>query len=272
MSFYGNSYYYATEYFANIILKNLGRDNCGVDSETIFPKQFIEVDKDTNIELTAKAKGDSFSFCTGNDWIRIGSSSEIDAEGQHHSALSISHGPAVRQTNPEQDDKFILPFDSVIEEDFNKTGLNPDNISTLKFGEYVRVPMIEYDNAGHILSDTAIKCSYFKMPNDPYLEVQESIDAFNTAKEQLDIVLSETGPIKTAEQNAKQASNNAFDALERVNAFKSSTEEILNDINANIEVHRYAINGVSADIAEIQKTLQDIQRQIESLTNLPSEE
>lgn len=167
MSFYGNSYSYnIVESFAKIVLKNLGLKRTAVDS---FPqvdnKNFFSlVDDKGSVVLEAESSKTGVTISSGNQWIKIGANHQLDGEtGKKNNELCIMHGPPAADQSPID---FVLPVNI-------QSTLSPQVHSiiepvTIQFGDYLAIPLIKYDNAGHVVFNAdSPESVYFKMPHNP---------------------------------------------------------------------------------------------------------
>lgn len=176
MSFYGNSYSYnIVESFAKIVLKNLGLKRTAVDS---FPqvdnKDFFSlVDDKGSVVLEAESSKTGVTISSGNQWIKIGANHQLDGEtGKKNNELCIMHGPPATDQSPID---FVLPVNiqSILSPQVQSI-IDPVPI---KFGDYLAIPLIKYDNAGHVVfSADSPESVYFQMPPDPNLEFEETLD------------------------------------------------------------------------------------------------
>ena len=144
MSFYGNSYQYLAETFANIILNNIGLENVE------FPTPKID-----QTQVLAKQAESGVSIVSGNRWVVVNPYYEAE-DPQTPKGLEIWHNsPSVDGT-----------LTSVVTEVPESVSSEIATVSTLlDFDKYIKVPVLTYDQAGHCLAkDEAI---YYKMPSDP---------------------------------------------------------------------------------------------------------
>ena len=167
MSFYGNSYSYnIVESFAKIVLKNLGLKRTAVDSfPQIDNKDFFSlVDDKGSVVLEAESSKTGVTISSGNQWIKIGANHQLDGEtGKKNNELCIMHGPPAANQSPID---FVLPVNI-------QSTLSPQVHSiidpvTIQFGDYLAIPLIKYDNAGHVVFNAdSPESVYFKMPHNP---------------------------------------------------------------------------------------------------------
>lgn len=152
MSFYGNSYTYLADTFARIVMFNVSDPEEKLSFPTVLNTNPINID--------AKTKDTSIEISSGNQWIGLqpkpeNAGSDIDAIG-----FKIFHG----QPNS-QSDTFIEPFGVVKNE--------PEEIDDiaikLNFDQYLQVPDVYYDEAGHISKTGQV--TFYKMPGNPNSEV-----------------------------------------------------------------------------------------------------
>lgn len=164
MSFYGNSYQYLAETFANIILNNIGLENVE------FPTPKID-----QTQVLAKQAESGVSIVSGNRWVVVNPYYETE-DPQTPKGLEIWHNsPSVDGT-----------LTSVVTEAPESVSPEIEKVSTLlDFDKYIKVPVLTYDQAGHCLAkDEAI---YYKMPSDPsgpFYERLWKVDGINPEGEE----------------------------------------------------------------------------------------
>ena len=232
MSFYGNNYYYSIDSFAKIILASLGKNRLNVDS---FPENFDPVEKkadNTWPHIEAENRESGFEISSGNQWIQLGISNEPNGEGssKNKSKFCIMHGPAVAM---EENQPCIIPLEVKNNlSDAEKETLK--DIPELEFDGYFSIPIIEYDNAGHIVynpeSDNNLY-TYVKMPSNPKDELDANFDAITNETD---------GQIVTTVKAAKEeltekinGSNSRIAALESAVADLSNR---YNEFSKNIDI------------------------------------
>lgn len=238
MSFYGNNYYYSIDSFAKIILASLGKNRLNVDS---FPENFDPVEKkadNTWPHIEAENRESGFEISSGNQWIQLGISNEPNGEGssKNKSKFCIMHGPAVAM---EENQPCIIPLE-VKNNLSNAEKETLKDIPQLEFDGYFSIPIIEYDNAGHIVcnpeSDNNLY-TYIKMPSNPKDELDADLDAITNETDGQ--IVTTVNAAKTALQSEINGSNSRIAALEssvaglsdRYNQFSDN----INILNSNVD-------------------------------------
>ena len=145
MSFYGNVYYLAEQAFAKYAFRNNGID------DIVFP----DSDKIMNERLVdASDSNQGLSIDTGNRWIALTSSPEENANG-----YTMWHN------KPDTENLTGLECFSIVEKRDISPETKDEDIIQVKFSDYLKIPYIHYDTAGHV--STVQGASYYKMPEDP---------------------------------------------------------------------------------------------------------
>lgn len=130
MSFYGNVLYELTNAFAEIIVKNSGRNS----STTISPSS-------ENVEVPAIGLGGRFTLDSGNKWIGLSGNSESQLCKIYHNGID--------STNKTYS--------------FTTLG-NPDSATSaieLTPGDYLSGEQVYYDEAGHVTGSSKV---VYKLP------------------------------------------------------------------------------------------------------------
>lgn len=157
MGFYGNSYHYTAESFARVVLKNSGIGRYTAD---IVDSDFEFLKDGETVWIDAQQRSTGIGVESGNHWIKMAHAGD---------KFQIFHSePATEHTFD------IIPFDCTKDKP-------KDLISTrLDFNDYLKVPMIHYDNMGHVISGSEV--AYYQMPTDPtkdFLDRMQAIDGKN---------------------------------------------------------------------------------------------
>lgn len=172
MSFYGNSFYYAIESFAQIVLANLGlkadgtvNEECGYNTTTP-PKDYSFVLSEDDGFLTADSRKETLGIVSGNHWIKIGKTTD-----PNKNSLCLMHGAPVRKSKDQACINAITPVELTDEQ---ADLIKPQRLS---FDDYFSFPKIEYDDAGHIVFDAKEpqSCFYYQMPKNPLVEFDTEI-------------------------------------------------------------------------------------------------
>lgn len=145
MSFYGNVYYLAEQAFAKYAFRNSGIENI------IFPNPDKIMDERL---IDASDSNQGLSIDTGNRWIALTSSPEENANG-----YTMWHN------SPDTEDLTGLECFSITDKKDISPEVKEEDITQIKFSDYIKIPFIHYDTAGHV--STVQGASYYKMPEDP---------------------------------------------------------------------------------------------------------
>lgn len=244
MSFYGNNYYYAVDSFAKIILANLGINRQEVDN---FPEQFSLVEKkDDNTwpHIEAENRESGFEISSGNQWIQLGISNEPAGEGasKNKSKFCIMHGPAAIM---EENQPCIIPMQVENNLSDNMKESLGNEIQTLEFDGYFSIPIIEYDNAGHIVynsnSDNNLR-TYIKMPSNPKDELNADLDKITNLT---------NGQIITT-----------------VKAAKDELTATINNSNGRISVLESTVDGLSKGYNQFSQNINILNNNVDKLNAL----
>ena len=147
MSFYGNSYQYLAETFARIILKNTGINN--PEFTTLLPNEVGPI----NISATEVDSG--LAINSGNQWIALKPIYETENPLVPHGFEIWHNAPSDSGTLT----KIVPDAKSEVPEAVAKKAID------LNFEDYLKLPIITYDEAGHSLATD--EASYYKLPSDP---------------------------------------------------------------------------------------------------------
>ena len=152
MSFYGNSYHYTAESFARVVLLNKGLGRYLTDPEN----GFVEVSDTDAVHLDAIVREEGLGIESGNHWIKL---------AYNNGTFQILHNAP----GPKSETGMIVPFGIELASQVPTGAVINDNI--LDFNDYLKVPTISYDAAGHIT--TAEQAVYYKMPENPTKPLEE---------------------------------------------------------------------------------------------------
>lgn len=266
MSFYGNSFTYTAESFARIVLANLGLNRSEVET---FPEdKFDLIGANQTATIDAESRKTGVHISSGNQWIQLGISSEIidPKNGKKKNEFCIMHGPPARQANQ----PFIIPLylpevSEVDEKVLNQEGAEPPPV--LGFDKYLAFPVIKYDNAGHIVFDQDnAERAYFKMPPDPNLEFEETLDeelkkVYNT----IYVIDSSSAPAGTPNGKIQDLESELYDLTDPSNGTLALLEDKvdeavkdLSDVTDNVDAalkdfEENKLKPIEEDIEEIQE-------------------
>ncbi len=153
MSFYGNSYQYLAETFANIILNNIGLENVE------FPTPKID-----QIQVSAKQAESGVNMVSGNRWVVVNPYYEAE-DPQTPKGVEIWHN------SPAIDGELTKIVSDVLPPEASGEGAEAEEI---QFEGYLKFPTVTYDQAGHITN--ASDAIYFKMPKDPTFRLEKRVE------------------------------------------------------------------------------------------------
>lgn len=203
MSFYGSIYYQATQAFAKILLKNSGIDNLNFYTGNL-----------DNSSIESGSRNGAFYVDNGNRWIQI----VPDTDG-----FSIWH-------NTPRDGEG-LSFTQGMRVNNNIPSL--DNVTSLESGDILEIPLLYYDEAGH-LSPAKSGCVYYKMP---VIQIESDIDTL-------------TNKVAENEKN--------IDALQKN----------VNTLTTDVSGHGKSIEQLNTDLKESVGDLRSITQQEDSIANV----
>lgn len=182
MGFYGKIYNQLTKSFKGFRVGNNNKQGSQLLKDLV---KNLELDDDEaipnysqQINIDADVQGDEGTICTGNRWLQI-TGHKYDAESGTLSIqpksnyCEIWHAPAggenLTEYLPIRD--IILKPDSIKPDDPNYEGIQ--KAIELEFGAALTCPILEFDEAGHILPE--LKKQVYLMPTSPGIELFESI-------------------------------------------------------------------------------------------------
>ena len=219
MSFYGSIYYQMAQSFTKILFKNSGWNIA----------EFLNK-KPADSSREAENRADVFSIDSGNRWIQV----EPNAEG-----CKIWHGA------PNLDTPTVIQG---LEK--SEAPPTPSAAIALASGDYFKVPIIQYDDAGHILPATN-EAVYYRMPViDIVSDIDDLEKAFDTLKsttEQMDSSINKnTGHIIQLQADTKQLNT-------KIGNFKlvtSKDDESISDIIGNVDAFRIHLEDEDITLTE----------------------
>ena len=187
MGFYGNSYSYVAESFANVVLTNL------INKNIELPTNFSTLPEGTQtLNLSAPRNNADLGITAGNYWIQLGANSDVNDP-----KFCVIHNKANNNSTTR-----INPFESI---DLNEElGMQ---VEDLEYGQGFKIPQIGYDEAGHVFCSNEIKT--YRLPPDKTggLEARmASIDGDGLAEGE--VSLKDTLLNRMAELDGKDESGN----------------------------------------------------------------
>lgn len=245
MSFYGNSYQYLAETFAHVVLKNAGWD---VSSFPIFEN---EDDKIKQIDVKATETGHGLSVFSGNRWITLKPVYEADNP-------IIPSGLEIWHESPQEDGELITPMPDILETVDDDIG---NTAPLLDFDQFVKIPMIKYDYAGHVLPSE--EAYYIKMVSDPTEPLIKRIEAVekdmidfkaDVEQDMKDLVDTVDGKVQTVETIASQFSTK-FNELTTALATIQQVTQTANNAKTAADQAKVAATKASQDVETIDSTV-----------------
>lgn len=236
MSFYGNRYVYKPESFAKIVLKN-----SGINRYLTSPNDDFQVlPKDSTVWIDAESRSDGIGIQSGNHWIKLAHAGD---------AMQIWHNSPAADSSL----KFVPQMDM----ETNKPSGVGDIVAQLNFDNYLSVPIIRYDVAGHVVDTNNVL--YFKMPSDPTQPVKEDIakmqatmTAIQTKQTAADESMAEINKaFNTWSTSITNAETNSATALTEASAAKTTAETA----TATAAAASNAILNFNTTIARINERL-----------------
>lgn len=235
MSFYGSIYYQVAQSFAKILFKNSGWDS----------KQFLS-NKPVNGSVEADSRTGVFGIDSGNRWIQI----QPDNEGCKiwHSAPSLT-SPTVIQG---------------IEK--SESPPAPSSVTELASGDYFKVPVIRYDDAGHILPASQ-EAVYYRMP---VIDIVSDINNLEDAVDKLENTSGEMDKsIKTNAQNInllKDQANTLEDTLGDFRLVTDDDSDTICEVIGNMDVFRTLLEDEDVTLSQAHLNLKDyVENQVGTL-------
>lgn len=182
MGFYGKIYNQLTKSFKGFRVGNNNKQGPQLLKDLVKKLELDDneaiPDYAQQINIDADVQGDEGTICTGNRWLQI-TGHKYDAESGTLSIqpksnyCEIWHAPAggenLTEYLPIKD--IILKPDSIEPDDPAYEGLQ--EAIELEFGAALTCPILEFDEAGHILPE--LKKQVYLMPTSPGIELFESI-------------------------------------------------------------------------------------------------
>ena len=265
MSFYGSIYYQVAQSFAKILFKNSGLN------------KLTFLSNPSNGELEADSRTGVFTIDSGNRWIQInpnGEGCQIWHAAPADKNLSVVQGMEKVDNQP----------------------ASPSHITELSSGDYFKVPLIYYDDAGHIAPSDS-QADYYRMPvidivgdiSDLQKDVAEIQEDNTKQQEKIEKnesdILSAGNRIKTVENRigefgtvTQNADVNISNIIGNVDSFRvlleddtmTLTQAHLNLKSAtenNIEELQSSIQGLLSTLDTLNKYIQTLEGRIEELEN-----
>lgn len=226
MSFYGSIYYQVAQSFAKILFKNSGWDS----------KQFL-TNKPSNGSLEADSRTGVFGIDSGNRWIQI----QPDNEGcKIWHSLPNTITPTIIQG---------------IEK--SESPPAPSSVTELASGDYFKVPIIQYDEAGHILpaSNEAV---YYRMP---VIDIISDIDNLETAVDELEEATNTMN--KEIKDNAQSINklndqvNTLDDTIGDFSLVTDDSNESISEIIGNVDSFRILLEDEDITLTQSILNLKD---------------
>ena len=267
MGFYGNSYHYTTESFAKVVLTNLGFGKQVTSPEA--ESSYTLVPSGEQYSLNAKQRETGLGIQSGNHWIQL-----AKPKDDTNNTFQIFHGPPATRSNPEDRTYFtpclVLPQ--------AEASLIEDVASTqIEFGDYLIVPDIEFDEAGH-LTVSALGSNYYRLPLDPNLDLNTRMDSLENRMSAIDG--KDSAGAQVGNSLLDQVNQTLENNLEDINkikedtvVIKTETEEIqqavmdelskVGDFNAamdTLSLFKSATEGNSNRIEALESELEAIKQ------------
>ena len=237
MGFYGNSYSYVAESFANVVLTNL------IDKNIELPTNFSTLPEGSQtLNLSAPRNNADLGITAGNYWIQLGANSDANDP-----KFCIIHNEANNNSATR-----INPFESI--------NLNEElgtEVEDLEYGQGFKIPQIGYDETGHIFCANETKI--YRLPQDKtdgLTARMASIDGVDLKEGEVslkDILLN-----RMTELDGKDEDGNDIldDEGKNIDSLKAQLEkkvsdalQDLNDATGDIEEIKGTANKASADAA-----------------------
>lgn len=251
MSFYGSMYYQVAQSFAKILFKNSGLN------KTTF------LTNPGNGELEADSRTGVFTIDSGNRWIQInpnGEGCQIWHSAPATKNLTVVQGMEKTDSQP----------------------ASPSHITELQSGDYFKVPLIYYDDAGHIAPSDS-QAVYYRMPvidivddiSDLEKAVADIQDVNASQKEKIEKnesdIVSASGRIKYLEDNqgnfttVSQNPDATFsNIIGNVDAFRTLLED---DSITLTQAHLNLKKEVENSTGSLEGSLQGLLSTLDTLNN-----
>ena len=256
MSFYGNRYYYTADTFARIVLQNLGLKNYSPPNQKNIPNE------DKKEYLDAQSREAGVGIESGNYWINL--IPRDDKQG-----FSIWHNkPAING-----DVTQITTFEK-------SSNIPSVGTKKLAFDDCLKVPMIRYDETGHITETTS--AMYYQLPSNPVepLEIRmNKIDGLDTAgnvsepsggslqKQLRDEMVELKSDINTDLTNTL---NEITTIQTNISGIQTDLEGKLTDLNTAITDSKEALtkaNSAANDVSLLVNTVLGLTQRVTDLEN-----
>lgn len=137
MGFYGNIFYQIANSFGKFIIKNSG----------LVKEEFPTSVPTEGTPTTAIGLDATYNFDSGNRWIKLAPTDEA--------TMAIYHSPIPEKSS-------TITTNSI--QTFDKISEVPEDVETtdLIAGDYIAIPLLAYDKAGHVVGSDNTK--YFRLP------------------------------------------------------------------------------------------------------------
>ena len=254
MSFYGNSFYYAAESFACVVLQNSGLNKYITTLSDKDP--FKEVPNNKPVELDALQRNSGLGVQSGNHWIKLASSGNT---------FQILH--AAPGYNAEDKTTYTTIQGCVVEEE--EPVEDPAKPVLMGWGKKIIVPMITYDATGHIIPTN--NTTYLQMPGDPKLEMESRMTTIEDRMAAIDGEDNSSlkSQLKTAIDNLETAQTNiqnAVDSASLAQASASSAQTSASSAQTSADNAATQATEASKTALALGTSIADLQANLEALT------
>ena len=226
MSFYGSMYYQVAQSFAKILFKNSGLNN------------FNFLSNPSNGDLEADSRTGVFSIDSGNRWIQINPNGE---------GCQIWHSaPATKN---------LTVVQGMEKTDSQPT--SPSHITELQSGDYFKVPLIYYDDAGHIApSDN--QAVYYRMP---VIDIVDDISNLeNTVKEITEVNTNQQAKIEKNESDITSLKGRTMQLENTLGNFSTVTQQsdaTISNILGNVDAFRTLLEDDEVTLTQAHLNLKN---------------
>lgn len=200
MSFYGSVQYQLGDAFAKIYLKNSGKEltDFVAESADLGPT-----------EINAKNRTSAIPIDSGNRWIQL-----VKSEDDN---IKFYHAPADKNATT-----FTQVLQPVTDEEL-KSGVISSKATELKHGDYLAVPVMYIDEAGHVVTTKSTGVAYYRLP----------VDVKDIEIGQLTTTVNEhTKNIADHDKRLSSAEGNAKSALDKIESGLGELSEIADQNNS----------------------------------------
>ena len=262
MGFYGNVYHYTAEAFATVVLKNSGLDNY---TTQLVGENYDQVSSSQGSNINARNRETGLGIYSGNHWIQLVKANDADA-------FYILHGDPVAD-RAEEEKTFLNPLDPRDKTEVSYT--ETEITKHLNFGDYLIVPQIEYDAAGHIVFSNANSYCY-QLPLNPNEQLNADVEALGKRMDEIDTDWEEkTAEIKAVEENVVAISagleEKLIDQELVIDAVKTATAAV-EKITTYENETKYTITTHASSIYQLEQKVKELEDRIKSLELDPDPE